>query len=60
MEVTPTLPDESVDLVVYSPPFAGLYNYSSDPRDMSNCDSKEEFLQNYEFLIEQLARVTKP
>lgn len=60
MEVIPTLTENSVDLVVYSPPFAWLYNYSSDPRDMSNCDSKEEFLQNYEFLIAELARVTKP
>jgi len=60
MEVMPTLPDWTADLVVYSPPFAGLYNYSSDPRDMSNCDSKEEFLKNYEFLVEQLSRVTKP
>jgi DNA modification methylase len=31
------LPDESVHLTVYSPPFAGLYQYSSDDRDMSNC-----------------------
>ena len=53
------LEDESIDLSVYSPPFAGLYNYSSDPRDMSNCEDKEQFLKNYEFLIEQLSRVTK-
>jgi DNA modification methylase len=59
MNVIPTLPNESVDLVVYSPPFAGLYNYSSDPRDMSNCATKEEFLVQYEFLVEQLSRVTK-
>jgi DNA modification methylase len=60
MNVMPSLDDESVDLVVYSPPFAGLYNYSSDPRDMSNCDSKEQFLESYDYLVEQLARVTKP
>lgn len=59
MDVVTTLADESVDLSVYSPPFAGLYNYSSDYRDMSNCDSHEQFLQNYEFLIEQMGRVTK-
>ena len=29
MLVLPTLPKDSIDLVVYSPPFAGLYNYSS-------------------------------
>ena len=60
MEVLPTIPDESVDLSIYSPPFAGLYNYSSDHRDMSNCESKEQFLEQYEFLVQQIARVTKP
>lgn len=60
MEVIPGLPDESIDLVIYSPPFAGLYNYSSSERDFSNCDSKEQFLTQYEYLIKELSRVTKP
>ena len=60
MEVLPTLKDNSVDLSVYSPPFAGLYNYSSSERDFSNCENKEQFLEQYEFLIQQMARVTKP
>jgi len=60
MEVLPTIPDESVDLSVYSPPFAGLYNYSSDPRDFSNCESKEQFLEQYDFLIKEMSRITKP
>lgn len=60
MHVMPTLADNSIDLSIYSPPFAGLYNYSSSPNDFSNCDSKEEFLQQYEFLIQEIARVTKP
>ena len=59
MNVIRNLDDKSIDLSVYSPPFAGLYQYSSDPRDMSNCESKEQFLQNYEFLIKELSRVTK-
>lgn len=60
MEVIPSLPDSSIDLSVYSPPFAGLYQYSSDHRDFSNNDSKEAFLEQYEFLIAEIARVTKP
>ena len=28
--------------------------------DFSNCESKEQFLQQYDFLIEQISRVTKP
>jgi len=59
MEVITTLKDESIDLSVYSPPFAGLYNYSSSERDFSNCESKEQFLEQYEFLIKEMARVTK-
>lgn len=59
MEVITTLPDESIDLSVYSPPFAGLYNYSSSDRDFSNCESKEQFLEHYDFLIKEMARVTK-
>jgi DNA modification methylase len=60
MYVLPTLEDESIDLSVYSPPFAGLYNYSSSENDFSNCESKEQFLEQYEYLVEQVARVTKP
>jgi len=59
MEVVPLIENESVDLSVYSPPFAGLYNYSSDYRDFSNCENKEQFLDQYDFLIEQISRVTK-
>lgn len=60
MEVLPTLPDNSVDLSIYSPPFAGLYNYSSSERDFSNCENKEQFLEQYEYLVAEIARVTKP
>lgn len=59
MEVVTTLKDESIDLSVYSPPFAGLYNYSSSERDFSNCENKEQFLEQYEFLIKEMARITK-
>ncbi len=59
MEIMPTIPSESVDMSVYSPPFAGLYNYSSSERDFSNCENKEQFLEQYEFLIAEIARVTK-
>jgi len=59
LEVLPTLKSESIDLAVYSPPFANLYTYSSSERDMSNCSSIDEFLVNYEFLVKEMARVTK-
>jgi len=60
MFVMPELQDNSIDLSVYSPPFAGLYNYSSSPNDFSNCATRQEFLDQYEYLIKEIARVTKP
>ena len=54
MDVITTLDDNSIDLSVYSPPFAGLYNYSSSENDFSNCESKEQFLDQYEFLIKEI------
>lgn len=58
--VLPTLPENSVDLTIYSPPFRGLYNYSSLENDLSNCETPKQFLEHYEFIVKECARVTKP
>lgn len=60
MYLLPTLPDASIDFSVYSPPFAGLYNYSSSENDFSNCETKEQFLEQYEYLVAEISRLTKP
>jgi hypothetical protein len=60
MEVLPALPDGSIHLSVYSPPFAGLYHYTSSERDLSNSRSYEEFFEHYGYVVEQIARVTMP
>ena len=60
IDVINSLPDKSIDFSVYSPPFAGLYIYSSDKRDMSNNETPEDFLKHYEFLIKEMSRVLKP
>lgn len=60
IEVMGTLPDESIHLSVYSPPFAGLYHYSSSERDLSNCRTYDEFMNHYEFVVRDLARLTIP
>jgi len=60
VEVMQTLPDESVDMSVYSPPFMGLYVYSSDERDMSNSIDKDEFFQHYGYCVDEISRLTKP
>ena len=60
MEVMPTLPEGSVALSVYSPPFAGLYQYSSSERDLSNSRDYGEFMAHYEFVIRELHRLAMP
>lgn len=57
-EVLPTIPDDSIHLSIYSPPFCGLYNYSSSERDLSNCKSYDEFFEHYAFIVEQILRCT--
>ena len=47
MDVVSTLPDNSVDLQIFSPPFLGLFNYSSDERDFSNCENWEDALSAF-------------
>jgi DNA modification methylase len=59
-EVMPTLPKESIGHVVYSPPFCGLFHYSSSERDLSNCRSYEEFFNHYEFVVSETYRLLKP
>ena len=60
IEVMPKMPKESIGMSVYSPPFSGLYNYSSAPEDMSNCADDKKFLEHYDFLVEEISRVTMP
>ena len=60
VEVIADIPSNSVDMAVYSPPFAGLFQYSGDERDMSNCTSYGQFYDQYKFLVQHLHRITKP
>lgn len=60
MEVMPILPEGKIHLSVFSPPFGGLYHYSSSERDLSNCDSYEDFFAHYSFVIRELLRITMP
>jgi DNA modification methylase len=59
-EVVQDLPDDSIHLSVFSPPFADLYAYSDSPRDMGNCRNYAEFFEHFGVLIEQLYRVIVP
>jgi len=52
--------DESVDLSVYSPPFADLFVYSNSERDLGNSRNWDQFFEHYQFIVKEILRVTKP
>jgi len=60
IETLGTLPTESLHLSCYSPPFGGLYHYSSSERDLSNCKDYKEFFEHYEYVVKELFRLTFP
>jgi hypothetical protein len=56
VQLIDNVPDNSIGLSVFSPPFAELYTYSSHVEDMGNSKDYNEFLTQFEFLIEKLYR----
>ncbi len=60
VEVLKKEPDNSVDLSVYSPPFAALYVYSNSHHDMGNAKDVGQFFRQFDFFLKELYRVTKP
>jgi hypothetical protein len=60
IDVLRGLPGGSIHYTIYSPPFASLYTFSDDPRDLSNCKDDNTFWEHYWYVVEQVARVTMP
>lgn len=60
MDMLANIPSDSVHGSIYSPPFGGLYHYSSDDRDLSNAPGYEAFWEQYDFFVAEMFRVTMP
>jgi hypothetical protein len=60
IEVMQSMPAGCVHLSIYSPPFGGLYHYSSNERDLSNCDDYGQFFEHYEHVVREKHRITMP
>jgi len=59
-EVIKGVSDESVGLIVYSPPFSSLYTYSNSDRDLGNSRNDDEFFQHFDFIVSELYRILMP
>lgn len=60
IDVMSDMPDAKLHLSIYSPPFGGLYHYSSNERDLSNSRDYAEFFKHYEFVVKHIGRLTMP
>lgn len=60
VEIMRQLPSRSIDLALFSPPFANVYTYSDSQRDMGNVDSEAHFAEGYRFAARELYRLTRP
>jgi DNA modification methylase len=58
-DVLKGIPESSVDLSVYSPPFESLFTYSASEHDLGNSNGENEFFSHYAFIIREVLRVTK-
>jgi len=60
VRVAKTIPDNSIDFSVFSPPFADLFTYSNDLQDMGNCSDLKEFMDHFIILLNELYRIMVP
>ena len=55
-----SMPENSIDCSVFSPPFGDLFVYSDSERDLGNAGTGDAFVNQYKFFAEALTRVMKP
>ena len=60
VELSKTIPDNSIDFTVYSPPFSNIYTYSDSERDMGNVENDQAFFDNYRHMVREKYRITRP
>lgn len=60
IEVMQKLPTAKIHATLHSPPFGGLFCYSSSDRDLSNCSDYQQFFEHYRFAVKEIARITMP
>lgn len=54
------IPESSIGMSIFSPPYMSLYTYSAMDRDLGNCTNDKVFWEHFRFIIAELYRVTMP
>jgi len=57
VEYTKSLPTNSIDYSIFSPPFASLYTYSDSDKDIGNNKDDGDFFTHFGFFLDELYRI---
>ena len=60
VEVMKSIPSDSLDYSVFSPPFMSLFIYSDSPRDVGNSKDDVKFFEHLGMIYTELLRAMKP
>lgn len=60
VEFCQAMPENTIGLSVFSPPFPGMYAYTDSERDMGNTETTAQMLEHFNYLIPELLRATLP
>lgn len=60
VDLAKSIPDNSIDYTIYSPPFVSMYVFSNSERDMGNNADHATFWEHYKYLIAENFRITRP
>lgn len=59
-EVVEAIPENSIGLSVFSPPFPGMYAYTNSPRDVGNVKDFSQLVEHFAFLAKHILKATQP
>jgi DNA modification methylase len=60
VEFAKSVPDNSIDFMIYSPPYSSLYVYSESIADMGNVEDDAQFIEQYRYLVREKMRALRP
>lgn len=55
-----TIPDNSIDFSIFSPPFSSLFTYTNNWRDLGNSENDGQFFEHYKFILKEIFRILRP
>ena len=59
IEIVAAIPENSIGLSVFSPPFPGMYAYTNSPRDVGNVKDFAQLVEHFKYLAGSILKCTQ-